>query len=155
MRGQRRKNRFHKRCTWGSIRSRARQRFSRGDYEVEPDWLRPERTAWDTWDASRIRWKLKNRRPRKRWSYDDIRMWLRGMHGADGLEAKYGIDTYRTVCCGARVDPGGWMTPWGMVRRGDGVWRCASCGRDPRNLFEWVVLRGDRYEGRFLSVTFL
>ncbi len=102
MKGERLKRRFWKRASWGKIRSQVRSRFSKGDYEVEPQWLSPERDSWGIEDSSRIRWKLKHRRPN--WGYDTLNWHIGALQGdTTALEKKYGIFHPRCSRCGTKL----------------------------------------------------
>jgi len=87
----RRGNRAHKRQkTWGPIRSKVRGRFSKGDYEVRSEWLKPERDCYDTPDIGRMRWKLKNRNM-KRSEYNMFWLYVFHFRWKDQkLQHKYG-----------------------------------------------------------------
>jgi len=106
MKGQRTKNRFIYRRSWGSARSRVRQRFAKENYDVEPGDLR----AGDSWelhhvtDNSRMRYLLKEHKDRFRkipWLLD----WVIGTAVGDtsNLERMYGVFYERCSKCGEKL----------------------------------------------------
>jgi hypothetical protein len=102
MKGERLKRRFWKRASWGKIRSQVRSRFSKGNYEVEPQWLSPERDSWGIEDSSRIRWKLTHRKPK--WGHDMLAWHIAVLQGdTTDLEKKYGIFHHRCPGCGVKL----------------------------------------------------
>jgi len=107
MKGQRTKNRFIYRRSWGAVRSRVRQRFAKENYDVEPGDLR----AHDSWelhhylsDQGRMRYLLREHKDRFRkipWLLD----WVIGTaHGdTSDLERMYGMFYKRCSKCGEKL----------------------------------------------------
>lgn len=106
---QRCKNRFIKRRTWGSIRSALRSRFATGNYEIEPEFLKPEHTLWG-WDSSRMRWQFEHHHDKFAKNIPAVLAYLGGMKGTEKLERQYGLFFPRCAKCGdkcgrLRMDP--------------------------------------------------
>lgn len=100
MKGELRKHRYYKRRSWGRTRSKLRQRFSKGNYEVEPEYLKPERTCWGSWDTSRMRWKLKHHHDRYAKNIPFLSGFLYNMKGSEELLKAYGLGFMPCVKCG-------------------------------------------------------
>lgn len=104
MKGQRRKNKFIKRRTWGSIRSRLRSRFAVNNHELEPEFLKPERTLWG-WDSSRLRWQLEHHHDRFAKNLPTVLSYLSGMEkGTEKLERQYGVFFPRCIKCNSKCN---------------------------------------------------
>jgi len=102
VKNERLKRKFWKRASWGKIRSQVRSRFSTGNYEVEPQWLSPERDSWGIEDSSRIWWKLTHRKPN--WGHDMLSWHIGALSGdTSSLEKKYGIFHQRCSKCGVKL----------------------------------------------------
>lgn len=105
MKGQRTKNRFIYRRSWGSVRSRVRQRFAKGNYEIEPDYLR----ANDSWELhhisdGRLRERLKLHKDRFRkvpWILNMVIGYGKG--DTSGLERMFGMFYPRCTKCGEKL----------------------------------------------------
>lgn len=107
MKGQRTKNRFIYRRSWGSVRSRVRQRFAKENYEIEADFLR----SHDSWemhhhnmDQERARWNLKHHRDRFRkisWILESVIGYGKG--DTSDLERMYGVFYPRCTKCGRKM----------------------------------------------------
>lgn len=104
MSGERRKNKFIKRRSWGGIRCRLRQRFAKGQYEVGPEFLRPERTCYNFGgDPSRVRWQMKNHPERFKKNKDNIIYFIANMRGSEWFERRFGIHFLRCRTCGEKI----------------------------------------------------
>jgi len=115
MQGQRRKSRFWKRRKWGSVRAQLRSRFSKKNYEIEENHLKPyHEYSWDNFDLSRIRWKLKTKKPKLGIQY--LEWWIGCLQGdTTELEKKYGIFFQRCLICNKKLLWNYQVTPHGFV----------------------------------------
>jgi hypothetical protein len=100
VKGEIRKRRYFKRRTWGRIRSKLRQRFSKGNYEVEPEYLRPEKSCYGSWDPSRMRWQFKHHHERYAKNIPFVSALLYGMKGNKELLREYGLGFLECIQCG-------------------------------------------------------
>lgn len=117
------KNRFIYRRSWGSVRSRIRQRFAKGNYELEPSDLRAN-DSWEMhhhWDKGRMREKLKLHRKRFRrldWILSSV---IGSGRGTENLERMFGFFFPRCTKCGERV--------WHLYIDDEMAGLCNSCAR--------------------------
>jgi hypothetical protein len=102
MKGEVRKFRYYKRRSWGKIRSKLRQRFTKGNYEVEPEYLKPERTCWGHWDTSRLRWKLKHHHDKYAKNIPFVSAYIYNMKGNKELLKQYGLGFVECSHCRER-----------------------------------------------------
>jgi len=102
MKGEIRKHRYYKRRSWGRIRSKLRQRFAKGNYEVEPEYLKPERTCWSHCDNARMRWKFEHHHDRYAKNIPMVSAYLYGMKGNKELLKQYGLGFIECFKCSER-----------------------------------------------------
>jgi len=119
-----------RRKVWGSARTRARNRFAKGDYEIEPEWLDPK-DSWNSyaqyWSKREWRWMLKNQH--KRWARqpDVVASVLSWMPMSEKFEEQYGIFMERCSKCHEKIGALGRST---FVNE---KWVCYRCERKVEN----------------------
>jgi len=129
MKGESRKHRYWRRRSWGANRSKVRQRFAKGDFEIEADFLRPHDShgMWSHWDYSRMREKLERhpKRYRRTWLVDAVLGNLKGGDTSE-LERRFGTFYPRCAGCGKRAQN------WNFFNRlydEDASGLCDTCAR--------------------------
>jgi len=105
MPGRKSFNKILKRRTWGGVRSRIRQKFSNGDYEIGPEFLNTKDSFSYRYngDSSRARWKLKNRVGSMKKNLSFVYCLLSGMSDTVEIEKLYGVFVPRCSLCGKKM----------------------------------------------------
>jgi hypothetical protein len=131
MSGERRKHRFWKRRSWGKIRSKVRQRFSKSNFEVEPGFLRANDT-WQMmshWDSSRMREKMQLHPKRYRrvvWLIETVIVYGKG--DTSKLEKIFGLFAPRCLGCRKKMHSYEWYFP--IMPDGIIGPYCRECGNE-------------------------